>query len=845
MRRTSPLIPLLLTSLLCLPLVARAGQVVSRGTFTDKEGKAHEWSVNAAHTLIWDDKPFVPVGGKFQARSWSARATDADFDADVEALKLLKESRVTDIYLQPARGGLGSVPPARVQRLIDYLDKEGFTYGVSINDGPSEVLTGYDVRPGKYWNTVPKDGGIIRFPIDTLIGALYFIVQSNGQDVLRAGEAAMVAEGARVTVEPIPGNFDIFLVPRKANFTLAAVGIPNLWDGFDAYRDALLVQLRQVKFGKGFRFFVDPLPADMDYTSAFSAFLPVGPGFQTEFADWLARKYKSLDALQTRWQLRERPLKTFNEAAGMVPLWGAGKGVDFLYNPESGLANRVTATYSEYWRDLNEFKTRSVRDYMSDLAVVLKKHVANVPVVYRTDGYSPLFAGLPANRGFDGVGIAAYGRGSDLVTRHAGYAYAQASEAPKTLWLPVVATADAAPTVKNSPGYASRTVLHQDLDNLRQIGARGFYVDSVRGADPARKFYDLSAQPEQLKWVADYADVLSAAGVGDLDRVPAAFYYPRAVGIETASVRPLTGGGWWLPSDRPGIPYDFGPSGKAYALSEPDGGVTYYLWNPAGRRTIRLKMPKASTAPDARGVVWSPNANGVIKKDVLTLTIGPDPIRLENYPIIPVPLDAFAELAKETEGLIALLKKQSSMDAGRLDLNLGSLRAQYNADNPILSITELQALRGQARDRLRPYAWQEAENMAHTFDAVAVRYGASGSRVLMVDPRLPGAPAAAATFTITARAPGAYNIWVACSPDPSLSFRINGRPLLDEAISPQKVGASFADGALVWYKFGIATLPAGTHTIEIRASSTVLLDAVLIIQGDFIPNGAMQPPVVP
>lgn len=845
MRRTWSLFSLLLLTSLAWLTPARAGQVMSHGTFQDKDGASHEWSVNAAHTMLWDDKPFVPVGGKFQVQSWSARATEADFQADIAALQLLKESRVTDIYLQPARGGLSSVPPAKIQRLIDYLDKEGFTYGISINDGPTDVLVGYDVRPGKYRQDVPQDGGLIRFPVDTLIGGLYFIVPRNGQDVLKAGEATMVAEGARVTVEPTPGNAIIYLFPRKANFNLSSVGIPNVWDGFDTYRDNLLVQLRQVKFGKGFRFFVDPLPADMQYTDTFNSFLPVGPGFQTEFADWLARKYKSVDSLQTAWRLNERPLKEFREAAEMVPLWGSGKGVEFLYSPTSGLAFRVTSTYSEYWRDLNDFKTRSVRDYMNDLATILKKNVANVPVVYRTSGYSPLLANLPANRGFDGIGIAAYGRGADLVTRYAGYTYAQASEAPKTLWLPIVGTADASPEVKNSAGYASRTVLHQDLDWLREIGARGFYVDSVRTVDPTRKFFDLSAQPEQLKWVADYADVLSAAGVGDLDRVPAAYYYPRAIGIETASVRPLTGGGWWLPSDRPGVPYDFGPSGKAYALAEPEGGITYYLWNPAGRRTIRLKIPKAASAPEAPAIRWSTAAAGVVRKDILTLTIGPDPIRLENYPIIPVPMDAFKELADETDGMLLLLKKQSNMDAGRLDLLLSSLRQRYNPDNPILSITEVLAMRGQVRNLLRPYVWQEAERTSHTFDAVTLRYGASGNYALLVDPRLPGSPTATASFPITVRAAGTYNVWVACSPNPSLSFRVNGQPMLDEATAPQKVGASYADGALVWYRYGIATLPQGTHNIEIRANAPILLDAILIIPGDFIPNGATQPPVMP
>ncbi|MDP4395727.1 hypothetical protein, partial [Escherichia coli] len=84
--------------------------------------------------------------------------------------------------------------------------------------------------------------------------------------------------------------------------------------------------------------------------------------------------------------------------------------------------------------------------------------------------------------------------------------------------------------------------------------------------------------------------------------------FPR--GMALASVRPLSDGGWWLPTERPHFPYDFGVSGKAYALAEPEGGTVYYLWNPAGKKRIRIKIPKAATAPNAPKIQWSTTADG-------------------------------------------------------------------------------------------------------------------------------------------------------------------------------------------------------------------------------------------
>src|SRR5258708_644701 len=136
--------------LICLwSLAAHAKPIVTRGVFIDGKGAFHSWYINEAHTLVWEEHPFVPVGGRFQVKSWISNPTESDFQTDVEALKRLKRCGVTDIYLQSARGGLLSVPPAAIQKLINVLESEGFTYGISINDVPPELLTGYEVRPGR------------------------------------------------------------------------------------------------------------------------------------------------------------------------------------------------------------------------------------------------------------------------------------------------------------------------------------------------------------------------------------------------------------------------------------------------------------------------------------------------------------------------------------------------------------------------------------------------------------------------------------------------------------------------------------------------------------------------
>jgi hypothetical protein len=49
----------------------------------------------------------------------------------------------------------------------------------------------------------------------------------------------------------------------------------------------------------------------------------------------------------------------------------------------------------------------------------------------------------------------------------------------------------------------------------------------------------------------------------------------------------------------------------------------------------------------------------------------------------------------------------------------------------------------------------------------------------------------------------------------------------------------------VWMKVGVATLPAGVHSIEIRAGGPAMIDTLLITQDEFQPNGTTPPPVNP
>ncbi len=402
---------LLVLLLFLLAPVRAAGALPSQGTYTDAAGGKHPWRINEAHALLWDGKPYLPVGSAFLAQSWGPSPAEEDWSSDVAALALLKERGVTDLYVRPARGGLTGVKPEHIQRLLDHLEAQGFTYGISVHDGPREPLIGHEVRPGAYRQAVAaRPGGSVRFTVPDLGAALYFAVGGASGEVLDAGEAALVADGAQAPLPSRSSEAVVFLVPEKIYAPGSGLGLPNLWDGFDRYRDGLLALLGQVKLGKGFRFFLDALPPDLALREEGRRLVPSGGGFRMEWAAWLARKYRHVDALHTAWGLPERDLRKVEEAASLLPLWSGGKGIPAFYDRATGKRLKAAAAIqdnSAFWDDLQAFKAESVRGYMNALADVLKREVADVPVVYRWTGSGPLWEILPAVAGFDGIGLEA------------------------------------------------------------------------------------------------------------------------------------------------------------------------------------------------------------------------------------------------------------------------------------------------------------------------------------------------------------------------------------------------------------------------------------------------------
>jgi hypothetical protein len=120
------------------------------------------------------------------------------------------------------------------------------------------------------------------------------------------------------------------LYPHKSLSPTREGSLPDVWSGFDAYRDRLLGTFGRIKFGRGLRFFLDPLCHPIGLTGETEFVVPDSPQFRLEWEAYLSRRYTDIDALMTAWGLLDRDIKDFKHATSLLPLWPAGRGVPFL-----------------------------------------------------------------------------------------------------------------------------------------------------------------------------------------------------------------------------------------------------------------------------------------------------------------------------------------------------------------------------------------------------------------------------------------------------------------------------------------------------------------------------------
>mgnify|MGYP001770764180 FL=1 len=803
------------------------GLTVGQGVFTDRDGGTHRWQVTPAHSLQWDGGLYLPAGVWFTPQSLRADATEADFQRDERLLDALAQAGISDVCVVPREAG-NVVSVERWQRLVDALESRNFRYGISLGEAGLPIAQGYVVAPASNRIANIVQGGVVVFRTPYADHALAFVVDTHDNSVLSRSRVNVEQGVGRLPLQMAEGVRAVMVAYPHRPLADSGGFVPDVWEGYDGWRDSVLQTLGKVRFGKGLRFFADPLgrwtpPSDDQ------GIVPSSEMFRLGFEAFLARKYQTLENLMSAWALSERNLESFADAARQLALWRGQKGLPLLYDLQTGNLRRVEASRCAYWTDINQYLRESLQDSEDRMAVVLRLHGADVPVLVGWQRFHPVYVSTQNQPGIEGLLVVTAERGFNLAVKAMALAMGQATESVRPTWLVSMVTRDL------KQDYADSQSLHSEAETLAQAGSRGWFF----------RITENTVDVTVLQWLRAFQQ--SAQARAEWQEAPKVLFFPQsASGI--CEVRRLPGGGWWLPSVRPGAIVNVGQNYRAYQISTL-GGQQYVMWAADRERktSFRLTEPRVFTAqlPDGTPVKVSGKGRS------FSMTLPTVPVVFTNSGTL-FPVEAAEDAVNELARLIKVGESR------RTDVGTARFRWQQARDNLrsgqvytayLLASEALNEL----IQRLAQYLWMEAETADESnFDEVLERPWASDGKIVRLENyNDPPARGYFLRYRFAVKEEGSYTMWVA--------RRAEGvSPLLwsidDNAPQPPESNVlvgEYGEG-FGWTRLGTVRLSPGFHTIELRVvnrvgdSSTPYVqwcDVVLLTAENLIPQGTAKPPV--
>lgn len=546
---------------------------LSHGVYHDqKSGESHLWYVNQNKALIWDGKPFIPMGGMILSSLLKGyKPGDAAFNKtlwakDLAAYKLIREKGVQDVYINPVVSG-SNIPTWLWQFYLDQLEEFGFVYGVQVNrhlgEADARGISAYFPRARKEIeqfkvNNINSDRTVsITIPTTIIrrspepVGGLFVVVNNETGKPVQAGTATAVPAGegkmklsARVRL-PDSSFHTVYFTPLMR---FGGAHMLNFWDNEEALAKSFHAFAQRLEPGPGLRFFVDPGVNESHWEEGPRITSPV---WNAKFAAWLSEKYGSIDALNHVWQTTPA-VPDFETAAAIIPVCSVNADEtpsnrlvfvdprhDSIYElPAKGIA----------WDDYLDYVLVAFNRYNNQMADWLKAEI-DVPVIFKHVSHtSEGFVNRGTKGGFDGIGSEDYGS-YQRIRYLTGYHFSAADHFARTAWLVVTETNTEENIDKKFASkqfsYPDKAYMHEHFDVLLDAGNKGIYDFLLGGGDsfdseqPLDITYTYIRNPHVFPWLNEYRDKL-LAGEG-----------PRRI-TETGPTRPyfyyLTeyeGNVWW------------------------------------------------------------------------------------------------------------------------------------------------------------------------------------------------------------------------------------------------------------------------------------------------------------
>ena len=762
------------------------------GAYRPTDGKPVSWRIDENHTLVWNGARYTPVGVRVDG---TPSAVDG---ANAEGVKdLLVDLPVT-----------GDWEPT-----IAAAEKNGQRYVVRLTS-LAPGAAGIAVDPASY-------------RIAGLTGSKHVDLDLPG-----VSEALVVAalqrDGSRLSATTVKTKDGRLVFDTKVNAGLENVVLiyprterlemPDLWEGLDGHRDALLARLRRTRFGAGLRGIVDPFGKGAAFPGREIRDVPTSPSFHTQLAAVLEANYRNVENAMDAWSMSASALSTavgtgpegkgvlkttFADLARLVPLWSGTRGVSYLWDPGHDRIFLCDRTKSSAWRDIGDALAQAASRRVQRLCGAIRQ-VVDVPVVQEWDGWTGVTESpQPA---FDGMAARVGGDSPSSLVDSAARAVSAATRWATRGWL--VATDVAAPPRD----------LAASINDLANLGLRAAFVQAAP------------------KDVVALAASRAAAPLDDFPIQPV--FFPENA-ANPAAVQRLPGGRWWLPTPEDGNRLDLGRQFFGYRMSTPKGSRVVMWARTPGRYLLRMLKPDLITVTTLDGSDADPRK----AKNGVTITLTEAPLLIEGTEELPVPEAAAKETTEEFGRLMAYADNGHRVGTDEV-YAFTEAAAAFDA-NPGGNFVAMRAMLRRFAARLSPIAWVEAESTKETtFSEIAPLPGASNDQALVLRSLLPPEEGYTATYSVPVVDRNAVELWVAARLTPErrreLEAEIGGQTLLATELPVSTYGAGFA-----WYHLGTTRLTGGVAKLTIRMRSGIgaeaALDAIVFAPPGWKPNGVQYP----
>jgi hypothetical protein len=744
--------------------------------------------VNPNNTLIWEGKPYLPIGVRIPGTP--------------EEIEKAAAAGIKDFLIELPPDGTGWAPAFAA------LESHQCRYSVVISSAAPSTPC-YVVEPQAY----RRDGLQGRFSISVAMNGATSVLAAlvaKRDGTLRWTQKFPVTEGTVKIMGDASGTEQVLLLYPQ----MRTLDVPDFWDGFDQHRDTLLRALKQSKPGPGLRGIINPLGDVIDFPDRTNGSIPTSPLFQLELESRLTERYRTVGNLTKAWAMGTNDLDSFRHASRLIPLWSGTRGAGAIWDPKTDKTYSADLNHSEIWSDIREAIAGSMDRRVNRLVQAIRQAV-DVPVTQEWVGWDGPYT--LKSQMLAGVG----GRltVTDLIT------LSDSASMPASTVLRRGTGMLMATSIPLSSGENSHLSLQEIIHETEDLGYRGWYFRAER--------------PEDLTEISSMA-ASRATDIAAANMHPSALFYPLGARNPASPSRVPGTQMWWLPSPGEGDRVDFGSDILGYRVS---GGKEplVAMWTREGTRRVRLRAsdPKALVFRTVDGS----NPDPRVSKKTVEVTISTSPLIIVNPTELPVPEESFVEVSTLNKKLIDTF--QLKVDAGGSETfeMRENIRVFDTSPGPAY-LTLVEQLR-RLLNRSAPFVWIEAESIRqHSFSDIINAQGASAAKAMRLDVRLPSPEKGySLDFSYEVAAARTVRVWVAGRMSDDTAKKIRVLAGANSSGEPSAPVQTYGDG-FAWRDLGDLELIPGQNLMRLIADlseGVVDIDVIVLADANFHPEGGVIP----